>query len=183
MQPQEPSSFSGGSRAKVHGPWSEGRASGSEVCGPTPTVHPARCMAQGPRPPDLRTLDLQRTGVMLHGPRSTDQRPQTSAHNAQGRCYTGPAPRSLVLGPKLQPRSGNAETVEASCARATSPNANRASRIWRPNKIGACLQQGGGKKGGWGSGWWRFRRDEKAGVTPKAGRALPGVAGNSTVYG
>ena len=160
IQPQEPSSFSGGSRAKVHGPRSQGRAAGSAVKTSTghasrSTVHGTWRRGHGPQTttPSAHSAQGDVARATALGPQTSADEPLPSAysaHSVQGRCYTGPAPRSLVLGPKLQPRSGNAETVEASCALATSPNEIRASRIWRPNKIGACLQQGGPKRGGGG---------------------------------
>ena len=36
------------------------------------------------------------------------------------------------------------------CMPTTSPNETGPSKIWRPNKYSACLQQGGSKKGGGG---------------------------------
>jgi hypothetical protein len=172
IQPQETSSFSGGqgARTKVPGPRFRVRGLRADAHGPPCTVHGARPSAprpQNPRP-TLHRGDVTRTSVL--GPRSTDQRPQTSAHSVQGRHSTGPGPRTSVLGPKLRrPLSGNAETVEDYCALATSPNANRASKNWRPNKIGACLQQGPPKKGGGGPAGGVFAGMERLQLPPKLG--------------
>jgi hypothetical protein len=107
---------------------------------------------------------------MLHGPRSTDHGPAATDPRPQRTGAMLHGPRTSVLGPALQLRSGNAETVEASCALATSPNEIRASRIWRPNKIGACLQQGGGpKRGGGGPAGSVFIGMERLELPPKLG--------------
>jgi hypothetical protein len=110
----------------------------------------------------------QRTGrcYTVHGPSATDQRPQCTGATFHG-------PRTSVLGPALQrPLSGNAENVEASCWQATSPNENRPSRIWRPNKIGACLQQGGPKRGGGGPAGGVFIGMERLQLPPQSWAGL-----------